>query len=99
MVLFSLQLGMKIISIRAKVRVTLPCNPETGLFDCKIFVYCCVQFHTTERKIPESDYGQVIPELEEYTKEPPGLPPHLRHIILNKVVSILLNDLILCEIS
>jgi hypothetical protein len=39
----------------------------------------------TERKISESEYGQVIPELEEYTKEPPGLPPHLRHIILNKV--------------
>lgn len=30
-------------------------------------------------------FTQVRPELEEYTKEPPPLPPHLRHIILNKV--------------
>lgn len=37
-----------------------------------------------ERKIPESDYRQNIPDLDEYTKEPPSLPPHLRHIILNK---------------
>ena len=29
-------------------------------------------------------YGKVIPEVEDYTKEPPPLPPHLRHIILNK---------------
>lgn len=25
-----------------------------------------------------------LPDLDEYTKEPPPLPPHLRHIILNK---------------
>ena len=25
-----------------------------------------------------------MPDLDEYTKEPPPLPPHLRHIILNK---------------
>lgn len=25
-----------------------------------------------------------IPDLDEYTKDPPPLPPHLRHIILNK---------------
>ena len=37
-----------------------------------------------ERKIPESDYRQNVPDLDEYTKEPPSLPPHLRHIILNK---------------
>mmetsp|Transcript_13839 Transcript_13839/g.22930 ORF Transcript_13839/g.22930 Transcript_13839/m.22930 type:complete len:252 (+) Transcript_13839:144-899(+) len=37
-----------------------------------------------ERKIPEAEFGQVIPDIDEYTKEPPVLPPHLRHIILNK---------------
>lgn len=31
-----------------------------------------------ERKIPIEDYKQVIPDLDEYTKEPPSLPPHLR---------------------
>jgi len=30
-------------------------------------------------------YSQIRPELDEYTKEPPPLPPHLRHIILNRV--------------
>lgn len=30
-------------------------------------------------------FSQIKPELDEYTKEPPPLPPHLRHIILNKV--------------
>ncbi|CAM9683973.1 unnamed protein product [Ectocarpus sp. 8 AP-2014] len=29
-------------------------------------------------------YSQCTPDLDEYTKEPPPLPPHLRHIILNK---------------
>ena len=29
-------------------------------------------------------FTQIGPELDEYTKEPPPLPPHLRHIILNK---------------
>ncbi len=29
-------------------------------------------------------YGQETPDDDEYTKEPPPLPPHLRHIILNK---------------
>lgn len=29
-------------------------------------------------------YGQYTPDLDEYTKEPPPLPPHLRQIILNK---------------
>ncbi len=29
-------------------------------------------------------YGHSMPDLDEYTKEPPPLPPHLRHIILNK---------------
>lgn len=30
------------------------------------------------------EYSQSMPDLDEYTKEPPPLPPHLRHIILNK---------------
>jgi len=29
-------------------------------------------------------YGTHVPDFDEYTKEPPPLPPHLRHIILNK---------------
>ncbi|KAH7491680.1 hypothetical protein KRP22_002851 [Phytophthora ramorum] len=33
---------------------------------------------------PENPYSRYIPEIDEYTKEPPPLPPHLRHIILNK---------------
>jgi hypothetical protein len=33
-------------------------------------------------------YGRFIPDIDEYTKEPPPLPPHLRHIILNKVGAI-----------
>lgn len=32
----------------------------------------------------ENQYGRFIPDIDEYTKEPPPLPPHLRHIILNK---------------
>lgn len=30
-------------------------------------------------------YGRFMPDIDEYTKEPPPLPPHLRHIILNKI--------------
>ena len=37
-----------------------------------------------ERKIPDEEFRQNIPDLDEYTKEPPALPPHLRHIILNR---------------
>jgi 5'-AMP-activated protein kinase regulatory beta subunit len=36
---------------------------------------------------PDADgevFSQNIPDFDEYTKEPPPLPPHLRHIILNK---------------
>jgi len=36
---------------------------------------------------PDKDgevFAQNMPDLDEYTKEPPPLPPHLRHIILNK---------------
>ncbi|KAL7684027.1 putative SNF1 protein kinase subunit beta-2/beta-3 [Plasmopara halstedii] len=33
---------------------------------------------------PDNPYARYIPEIDEYTKEPPPLPPHLRHIILNK---------------
>jgi len=32
----------------------------------------------------EELFKQTMPDLDEYTKEPPPLPPHLRHIILNK---------------
>ena len=38
-----------------------------------------------ERKIDDSEFGQEIPDEDGFTKEPLGLPPHLRHIILNKV--------------
>mmetsp|Transcript_13165 Transcript_13165/g.23109 ORF Transcript_13165/g.23109 Transcript_13165/m.23109 type:complete len:255 (-) Transcript_13165:359-1123(-) len=38
-----------------------------------------------EPAVQNEIFTQVRPELEEYTKEPPPLPPHLRHIILNKV--------------
>lgn len=37
-----------------------------------------------ERRIPDEDFGRLIPDMDDYTKEPPALPPHLRHIILNK---------------
>ena len=37
------------------------------------------------REDPDGEvYGHSMPDLDEYTKEPPPLPPHLRHIILNK---------------
>lgn len=39
-----------------------------------------------ECKIPDDEFHQKIPDLDEYTKDPPALPPHLRHIILNKPV-------------
>jgi 5'-AMP-activated protein kinase, regulatory beta subunit len=29
-------------------------------------------------------YSNTMPDMDDYTKEPPPLPPHLRHIILNK---------------
>ena len=29
-------------------------------------------------------FSNVSPDMDEYAKEPPALPPHLRHIILNK---------------
>jgi 5'-AMP-activated protein kinase regulatory beta subunit len=38
-------------------------------------------------RIPDRDgeiFTTVIPDVDDYTKEPPPLPPHLRHIILNK---------------
>merc|ERR1711879_548029 len=45
------------------------------------------EFLSAQRQgsILEEEFGQQRPELDEYTKEPPQLPPHLRHIILNKV--------------
>lgn len=36
---------------------------------------------------PDKDgevFSHNMPDLDDYTKEPPPLPPHLRHIILNK---------------
>ncbi len=30
------------------------------------------------------EFSHNMPDLDEYTKDPPPLPPHLRHIILNK---------------
>jgi 5'-AMP-activated protein kinase regulatory beta subunit len=30
-------------------------------------------------------FGRFVPDIDDYNKEPPQLPPHLRHIILNKV--------------
>lgn len=33
--------------------------------------------------IPGVPWGQVLPDEDEYSKEPPFLPPHLRNIILN----------------
>ena len=38
-----------------------------------------------DRKVDNSEFGDIIPDLDEYTKEPPSLPPHLRLIILNKL--------------
>ena len=38
-----------------------------------------------DRKVHNSEFKDIIPDLDEYTKEPPSLPPHLRLIILNKL--------------
>ncbi|KAF1333185.1 5'-amp-activated protein kinase subunit beta, partial [Globisporangium splendens] len=40
--------------------------------------------HDDKDENGENAYGRFIPDIDEYTKEPPPLPPHLRHIILNK---------------
>ena len=37
----------------------------------------------TRRDSLPGPYGHVLPDEEEYSKEPPLLPPHLRHIVLN----------------
>eukprot|EP01035_Chromulina_nebulosa_P020467 gene20467-26557_t len=37
-----------------------------------------------DQKISDSEFHQYFPDIDDYTKEPPSLPPHLRHIILNK---------------
>mmetsp|Transcript_22034 Transcript_22034/g.20033 ORF Transcript_22034/g.20033 Transcript_22034/m.20033 type:complete len:256 (-) Transcript_22034:55-822(-) len=37
-----------------------------------------------DQKINDSEFHQYFPDIDDYTKEPPSLPPHLRHIILNK---------------
>ena len=36
-------------------------------------------------KDPLTRYGNVVPELSQFTQNAPDLPPHLRDIILNKV--------------
>mmetsp|Transcript_3424 Transcript_3424/g.10588 ORF Transcript_3424/g.10588 Transcript_3424/m.10588 type:complete len:203 (-) Transcript_3424:105-713(-) len=36
------------------------------------------------KSVADDLYAREIPDLDEYTKDPPPLPPHLRHIILNK---------------
>ncbi|GAX16348.1 5'-AMP-activated protein kinase, regulatory beta subunit [Fistulifera solaris] len=39
------------------------------------------------KKQPDQDgevFSNLMPDVDDYTKEPPPLPPHLRHIILNK---------------
>lgn len=43
--------------------------------------------YLTRREAPSTtpeEFTKTRPDLEEYIKEPPPLPPHLRHIILNK---------------
>mmetsp|Transcript_25344 Transcript_25344/g.76126 ORF Transcript_25344/g.76126 Transcript_25344/m.76126 type:complete len:271 (-) Transcript_25344:16-828(-) len=37
-----------------------------------------------DKSVGDDLYTREIPDLDEYTKDPPPLPPHLRHIILNK---------------
>ena len=37
-----------------------------------------------DKSVANDLYARDIPDLDEYTKDPPPLPPHLRHIILNK---------------
>lgn len=42
---------------------------------------------TSTANKPDKDgeiFTTTMPDMDEYTKEPPPLPPHLRHIILNK---------------
>ncbi len=39
-----------------------------------------------DNKVTNSDYSQIIPNLEDFVREPPLLPPQLRNIILNKVI-------------
>ena len=42
---------------------------------------------STDPNAPDMDgevFSHTMPDMDEYTKEPPPLPPHLRHIILNK---------------
>eukprot|EP01083_Nonionella_stella_P243125 847478_1 len=43
--------------------------------------------HTHPNAMDDPDgevFTHTMPDLDEYTKDPPPLPPHLRHIILNK---------------
>jgi len=38
---------------------------------------------SSKRHLDESLYGNRIPDINDYTKEPPQLPPHLKSIVLN----------------
>lgn len=40
--------------------------------------------NTGPKQQDDEGFSNTMPDLDEYTKEPPPLPPHLRHIILNK---------------
>ena len=66
-------LEMKAFLRKARVRIKYLLSPSS------------TYIISVERKIPDAEFRQVIPDVDEYTKEPPALPPHLRHIILNKV--------------
>lgn len=51
------------------------------------FVSCSKDGDESSTDGPDKDgevFSQTMPDMDEYTKEPPPLPPHLRHIILNK---------------
>ena len=40
--------------------------------------------HGPDKDADGEAFTTTVPDLDDYTKEPPPLPPHLRHIILNK---------------
>lgn len=39
--------------------------------------------HLASERHEDEEYGQEVPDLDEYSKQPPMLPPHLRQIVLN----------------
>ena len=62
---------------------SLPLVPVLSL---SLACLLCLRFFAALAQAAEANdqYSQCTPDLDEYTKEPPPLPPHLRHIILNK---------------